>query len=423
MSAIQDQGPPLPLPSLLIQPFKEGLRDRGGAHQRYLVDSGTVQRVVGEDVRVLLELLRARPANWSELQDQFCRAIGHPIEDAELRRLVHGQLPRDWFIEATVIKRRSPFVLQYELFEGKTLEPLTRALSMLFRWTIAAPLLAAFVVVQMLAIPEAASRMQGPSDSLQVLALLGALVPTMLLHELGHLSACARTRTPHGGLGVGLYWVFPAMYADVSQAWRMDPADRLLVDVGGLYFQAFSVVAIGIYALTFDSDFAYRLQWVVTFTMLHTLNPFFKFDGYWILSDAAGITNLHKQVRETFLSALARLTGRTRSAEHALQRGTLWVLYAYSLLSLGYFAYTIQYLVTQLRLQLHGFPTSLNVHWASLETAAGRGVVADAASAAAQIATLVIWPSCLALFALMIGFALLRRVHSVLGELRLTARS
>jgi putative peptide zinc metalloprotease protein len=408
--------PPVPTPSLIIQPFLEGLEE-DAASPRYLVDSGTRQRVVGVDVRELLDLLVAAPASWDALAERHCAVTGRVVSAAELRRTVLEQLPADWFDAGLAdTAKRSPFLLQFELLAGERLEPLTRRLSGLFEWWLAIPVIIAFLAVEVIALPAAAAHMHDAASAGGVALVFGLLAITMLCHELGHLSACARSGSAHGGMGVGLYWMFPAMYAEVSQAWRMSPRARVLVDVGGLYFQAFAVIAIGVYAILADDALAYRLLWLVTFTMLHTLNPFFKFDGYWLLSDATGLTNLHAQVRRTVVGIASRLCGLPAAPANG-QKLRMVVLHVYTLLCGLYLAYVLYFLQGELTVTMQRYPPLLTAASGQAALAfAGQDIVA-LVRISGGILVASVWPACLAVFGALMCWSLLKRAASILAEL------
>lgn len=128
---------------------------------------------------------------------------------------------------------------------------------------------------------------------------------SVFLHELGHASAAARFGARTGTIGVGLYLVFPALFADVSDVWRLRSRQRLLVDVGGMYFQLIAGAAYyGLYRVSGERSFLWAVLAIVVM-VLFSLNPLFKFDGYWMLSDALGIPNLRRRAGDA-LSAFIR---------------------------------------------------------------------------------------------------------------------
>jgi len=143
------------------------------------------------------------------------------------------------------------------------------------------------------------------------------LVPTVSLallslfvHEFGHATACARFGARPHEIGFGIYLLYPAFYSDVSDAWFLTRWQRVVVDLGGIYFQAVAAaVFVGIYELTGWQPLRASLFLIVG-SFVFTINPFFKFDGYWIISDALGVTNLRDQWRT--LAAVGRDRLRSR---------------------------------------------------------------------------------------------------------------
>lgn len=118
---------------------------------------------------------------------------------------------------------------------------------------------------------------------------------SLLVHEFGHAAACARFGAAPEEIGAGVYLMYPAFYSNVSDAWRLSRWQRVAVDVGGLYFQSLAAVGVVLlYELTGWSPLRASLL-LIWGTMIFALNPFFKFDGYWIVSDALGVVNLGEQ--------------------------------------------------------------------------------------------------------------------------------
>ena len=69
-------------------------------------------------------------------------------------------------------------------------------------------------------------------------------------HELGHAAACRYGGATPGGMGMGIYIVWPAFYTDVTDAYRLPRRDRLRVDLGGLLLQrVVAVVTLGVWLL------------------------------------------------------------------------------------------------------------------------------------------------------------------------------
>jgi putative peptide zinc metalloprotease protein len=160
----------------------------------------------------------------------------------------------------------------------------------------------------------------------------------VLVHELGHLSACVRYRASHGGIGVGLYWCVPVFFAEVHGAWLLARQQRAAVDAGGLYLQGIYVTSLGIAYLVTSLPAVLAAIVCTHFLMLHTLNPVLKYDGYWLLTDLTGAHNLHQSVRR-----IAANTWRALDLRQTVlmpDRRELTLLGGFLVAALAYFAYT-----------------------------------------------------------------------------------
>jgi putative peptide zinc metalloprotease protein len=168
-------------------------------------------------------------------------------------------------------------------------------------------------------------------DAMNKPALLVLVFALALLsagfHELGHAAATRYGGATPGGMGVGLYLVWPAFYTDVTDAYRLPRRDRLRVDLGGLYFNAIvSVVTLGVWEL-WRHDALLLLVGLQLLMMVKNLSPVIRSDGYHILADATGIPDLYAHIGPTLRRLIpwrdrepSALTGRARLLV------TLWVL-------------------------------------------------------------------------------------------------
>lgn len=116
----------------------------------------------------------------------------------------------------------------------------------------------------------------------------------LFFHELGHISACEYYGAKHEGIGFGFYLFSPVMFADVSDVWKLKRNQRIIVNLGGIYFgNIFSLLFIILY-LIYPHIYLLFVPITLTIGSLINLNPLIKYDGYWILSDAINTPNLHK---------------------------------------------------------------------------------------------------------------------------------
>lgn len=131
-----------------------------------------------------------------------------------------------------------------------------------------------------------------------VVGLLAFMLLSSFFHELGHASACKYFGVRHGGIGFGLYLNFPVLYTDVTEVWKLSRKQRCVVNIAGIYFQCYWLIVLLISYIFTQNDFIRYLILTMNFGFLLTLNPFFKFDGYWIASDILGVPNLRTRSLE-----------------------------------------------------------------------------------------------------------------------------
>lgn len=128
---------------------------------------------------------------------------------------------------------------------------------------------------------------------------------SVVVHEFGHSSAVSRFGGKPGSIGAGLYILLPVLYADVSQIWTFRQKQRVVVDLGGIYFQqiVFAVLAV---AAALAGERSLRAACIsIDLMTVVAINPVFRFDGYWVLVDALGMPNLHRQAG-SYLKQLMR---------------------------------------------------------------------------------------------------------------------
>lgn len=131
-----------------------------------------------------------------------------------------------------------------------------------------------------------------------VIGLLIFMLFSSVIHEIGHASACKFFNIHHGGIGFGLYLNFPVLYTDVTEVWRLKRRQRCIVNMAGVYFQSYLLlITLLIYFMT-GHDMPRYMILVINLGFIMTLNPFFKFDGYWMISDILGIPNLRERSKE-----------------------------------------------------------------------------------------------------------------------------
>ncbi|WP_395617811.1 hypothetical protein [Aquirufa sp.] len=140
------------------------------------------------------------------------------------------------------------------------------------------------------------------------LTLLFLIYPTMLIHELGHIAACAKAKLKHGGIGFGFYFVLPVMYAEITNIWMGSKEQRIIANLGGIFAELLYAGVLGIIYLLFQSEVCLFACISISTFVLWEFNPFVRFDGYWLLSDITNTPNLVVRSKRVLLNVFSKTT-------------------------------------------------------------------------------------------------------------------
>jgi putative peptide zinc metalloprotease protein len=137
-----------------------------------------------------------------------------------------------------------------------------------------------------------------------VFAVLGVLFVSGIFHEFGHAAALRYGGGRVRGMGFGLYLVFPALYTDTTDCYRLGRWARVRTDLGGFYFHL--IFALGLIALSLLSGWEFLLVAVLLINVgiVYQCMPFVRFDGYWALADLTGIPDFFSQMGAFLRSVL-----------------------------------------------------------------------------------------------------------------------
>lgn len=138
--------------------------------------------------------------------------------------------------------------------------------------------------------------------TLEGLLLYGlTLVVVKSAHELGHAFAAKRQGCRVASMGVALLVMFPVLYTDTTDAWRLrSRAARLRIVTAGVRTELYlALLATFLWNLLPDGPlrsaafFVATTSWVTS--LLVNISPFLRFDGYYAFSDWLGIENLQQR--------------------------------------------------------------------------------------------------------------------------------
>ena len=319
----------------------EGIELLGDVHgSGYEAGAALVRRADGQIVQLgplmyaLLECVDG-VRTPEDLAGLLCEKLGRDC-DAEHVAALAEKLAAQGLLAGTeqnAPPRRNPLLaLRWKVLvtNPKVTNRLTAPFTFLFHPFVLWPVVAAFAAVAgyVLFVKGVAS---ATSDAFQRPALLLLIFALAILsaafHEIGHAAACRYGGATTGGMGAGIYMVWPAFYTDVTDAYRLERAGRLRVDLGGIYFNAVVSVATFAVWLAWRIDALLLLIALQLLMMVKNLSPVIRSDGYHILADATGIPDLYAHILPTLRRLLpwrkhepSALRGRARALV------TVWVL-------------------------------------------------------------------------------------------------
>lgn len=213
------------------------------------------------------------------------------------------------------------FLYQRTLLSAESLETISTRLSFLFKPYVMMGLsIAAIIAIAYFFLANGHIKtFAGRIDATSIISLILFIIFSSVFHELGHASATRYYGLQHGNIGLGLYFNFPVLYTDVSAVWELPVRQRCVVNIAGVYFQAILLIFLIFFHSLTDSELIKYLILTMCFGFLLTLNPFFKFDGYWLATDLLGVPNLRRRTRELLRYYLVRLSGHRTTRPHILE--------------------------------------------------------------------------------------------------------
>lgn len=127
------------------------------------------------------------------------------------------------------------------------------------------------------------------------------LTTTKVLHEMGHAYSAVRYGCRVPSMGVAFLVMYPVLYTDTSDAWRLIRKEqRLRIAAAGIRVElALALMATFFWHVVPAGPVQSAVFLLATTTWISTLlinlSPFMRFDGYYLLSDMFGIANLHNR--------------------------------------------------------------------------------------------------------------------------------
>ncbi len=129
-------------------------------------------------------------------------------------------------------------------------------------------------------------------------AYLLALAAIKIVHELAHAFTATRFGCRVPSMGVAFLVMVPVLYTDVTDAWKLTSRrERLLIAAAGMGAElVLAAFATFLWAFLPEGNVksicfvVATTSWALSLAV--NLNPFMRFDGYYLAADATGIENL-----------------------------------------------------------------------------------------------------------------------------------
>lgn len=162
------------------------------------------------------------------------------------------------------------------------------------------------LIIAILRFDQLARNLPGPWDFFgpdNLLLLLASFVVVKTLHELGHAFAARRFGAECHEAGVMLMMFTPLLYTNVTDAWILDRRSRLMITASGMLVElALASMATILWFAAAPGVFKSILANVIVLCTVGTIvfngNPLLRFDGYFLLTDLAGLPNLSQRASQ-----------------------------------------------------------------------------------------------------------------------------
>lgn len=274
--------------SIRIVPFDSSCLER-----KYLASCGARYFEISESLAIFVELL-GRTGSFPETARLFSAARGRQYSEDDVKAVY-----REYVLPIIDEQQRKPkmFIWSRELLAPETVNWLSGLFKGLFRPVIAGLLLLCIIALEIIFFSQDTTVSVGDIDMVYIIAIALLFVASSCVHELGHATACSNFGAQPRGIGFGLYINFPVFYTDVSNIWALDRKKRMVVNFAGVYFQLIFLIPFFIVYFAAGNQLVKYFIYTINLNFIFTLNPFFKFDGYWAMSDLIGVSNLRDKSR------------------------------------------------------------------------------------------------------------------------------
>lgn len=343
------------LKEVTIQPL-----DTSNVNRKYLAICNGRHFEISESVMNLISSLQGCDSIENAL-NIFSEKQGRIYTPEEFDRLIKNSLTP--FFSSKDTSRTKSFWFRRDLFDHSLISRLSIPLKKLFYPRIMFLLIVVGSILELMFFLNFNTNNFFSIDDVSFTILFGLIIlllSSSMFHELGHAAACKFYNVEHGSVGFGLYLIFPVLYTDISNVWTLSRKKRTVVNFSGVYFQLIFLIPLLILYFATGSELLKYCIVVINLNFVFTLNPFFKFDGYWVMSDMLGVPNLRARTHEFFAYLFSNRQQKKQMKKPFLltmRRVEKISLIVYSILANIFFIYYFVYVIPEFIMSFIGtFP-------------------------------------------------------------------
>lgn len=277
-------------PAIKIYPFDT---------EHILVECNNHQLKVKKEFELLINLVNGIN-NLENITAQYCVTANMKVSESIIYNLFFVDLASYGIIisdKPVKIKERSLHLrLSFIFWKGKSLDRISSYVSFLFNplfFYTSLILMLLFTIISIMSFNSSDFNKHMVITNVAAYASISFVI--LMLHELGHVAACHKYGAKHNGIGFGFYLFTPVFFADVSDAWKLPTKERTIINLAGIYFEFVIITILYSCFIITKNEILFYSGIAILFHIGLNLNPFLKYDGYWIVSDLSNTPNLRNQ--------------------------------------------------------------------------------------------------------------------------------
>lgn len=313
-------------------------------------------------------------------------------------------------------RARSPLALnvRMRMLGPHLIDPFTKVLQILFAPPVLIPILVAIVIAHgwlYLVHGVAASFRDALYTPGGLLIVLAITLAASVFHEFGHASALRYGGGKVRGMGAGIYIIYPVLYTDVTDSYRLGRWARVRTGLGGIYFHLiFALGAMALYFVT-GREFVLVIVALINLEIVRQFLPFIRLDGYWVLADLTGIPDFFSQIGP-FLRSVLPIPGWEGSKLPDFKPWVKAVFAAYICVTIPVLSLLLYLLVTRLPLIVATIQDSLLVQAQIFSAARAGGDFLGMAASGSQMLMLALPLVGIAYLFYRLGWTLIRVIRN-----------